>query len=241
MGKGATLNYTDKLGYDAAMYSAKAGYNKVLEIILNYKIDYQRQNKEGLCLLMVAIKFKRIRLELLSKLNKLTNNYRMKDKIGRTVLIHCINVDNALLIKQIINTGKCKDIRKDVIRACRRNDGVATVKSFHNQGLDLNAHLDPKGLNIACIAAAFGTQEILEYILEICGKDGLGGDYNLRSPIHHATLNNQMGCLKFLLSKNVDINTQDKLKQTPLMYAAYKGDIDLCKFLMDKSADICMR
>jgi ankyrin repeat protein len=60
---------------------------------------------------------------------------------------------------------------------------------------------------------------------------------NLDSSLFAAIKANNLEQIKQLVKKGADINVQDENKATPLMWASYKGDVELVKFMIKKKAD----
>ncbi|MCA7010493.1 ankyrin repeat domain-containing protein [Wolbachia endosymbiont of Tribolium confusum] len=63
------------------------------------------------------------------------------------------------------------------------------------------------------------------------------GPYGKKS-IHVAAENNSKDIIEFFLSKGVGINDTDKQGYTPLHYAAWRGRLEVAKFLIEKGADM---
>ena len=105
------------------------------------------------------------------------------------------------------------------------------------KGADVN-HIDKRGhtpLGCAITARKGMTADILlQYGADINFKDAAGMNY-LHLCADNDILNN---VLNILLNKGLDINSQDKGGVTPLIRAANFGQLENCKLLVFKGADI---
>lgn len=71
-------------------------------------------------------------------------------------------------------------------------------------------------------------------------NNNIDNEIRMTTALHIACLNNQFESVKYLLEKiGIDVNYQDRTGSTPLMYAAWKGNLKIVKYLVNKhNADI---
>lgn len=78
-------------------------------------------------------------------------------------------------------------------------------------------------------------------IIQLFKENALGRqdrhDIN-QTALHLAIYMKDLNLIKELLNENCPVDIQDEAGRTPLMFAAFKGDIDLVKFFLDQGADI---
>lgn len=119
---------------------------------------------------------------------------------------------------------------------------LSCVETLLNDGASINMTM-PGEVNVLHVAAEHGHIDILKLLLEY--KDGMAEDMinNLTSPdrrgfgpIHFAVLENNVECLKFLLSKNADIRLRTTSSphkcSTPLHLAATKNYEEIAKVIL---------
>jgi ankyrin repeat protein len=59
--------------------------------------------------------------------------------------------------------------------------------------------------------------------------------------IHHTAYDNRQDFLDIMLDNKMDINTKDVKGLTPLMYATLSGNIEMCRYIISKGANINMQ
>ncbi len=85
-------------------------------------------------------------------------------------------------------------------------------------------------------AVAEGVPESLNECIEN-GADLKAKDENLATVLHHAALGNHVACLALLLAtKKVDLNSLDGHGKTPVHVAAYVGNIESLRMLLNAGA-----
>ena len=97
---------------------------------------------------MVALYYKQCGTETLMELVDLDFDHKYKDHQGRTVLVHCLNVDNSVMKDKLVEKG-CSDISLTLLSACE-TDNVQTISRYYDQGVQLNIRVDRPGATMAC-------------------------------------------------------------------------------------------
>eukprot|EP00494_Astrolonche_serrata_P029052 UN29319 len=146
------------------MYAAKRGYNSIITLLLKHdlKINVHRQNKSGMCLLMIALYFKRCHNDVITKMiNKFEHNMNLTDTRNRTILIHCINTDNTAINNLFLKKGAF-NLRQHIVNTCK-DDDVKTIREYFRKGLVMSARLDSHGTTISCMAAQLGAYKIINF------------------------------------------------------------------------------
>ena len=88
-------------------------------------------------------------------------------------------------------------------------------------------------------ALSYGFEDEKDSYLSVAGTKNKNinnhNEIRMTTALHVACLNNQYESVKYLLEKlNMDVNYQDRTGSTPLMYAAWKGNFKIVKYLINK-------
>eukprot|EP00798_Chlamydomonas_sp_ICE-L_P022789 gene22789-biopygen31438 len=59
-----------------------------------------------------------------------------------------------------------------------------------------------------------------------------------RTPLHNAAREGHVECIKALLDRGAEVETQDNYGRTPLQDAAWKGNVECIKALLDRGAEV---
>ncbi|KAK7488492.1 hypothetical protein BaRGS_00020277 [Batillaria attramentaria] len=103
----------------------------------------------------------------------------------------------------------------------------------------VNPNAENHRFSVICIAAREGRERILNLLLEHGGDPDqfdMSDHMWLRHPIHWASSNGHLECLKLLLDKGVDINSQDSDERTALHWAATYGRANIVEYLLREGA-----
>lgn len=116
-----------------------------------------------------------------------------------------------------------------------RADDPALVKHFLDRGADVN-HRNYNDATPYLHAASGAALEILQ-LLEQRGADIFARDRQQWDAFRAATAASRYRTMDFLLSKGFDVDTRDVAGSTPLINAAQRGALDVCRWLLEHGAD----
>ena len=108
--------------------------------------------------------------------------------------------------------------------------GDRDVSAVGPVDLDRVPHETPLGL-----AARRGWCSAIDWLVK------KGADVNkadpIHMPLHGAVARNRLAAARSLLDAGADVNARNKLRKTPLHFAADLGDFQMCKLLLSHGAD----
>ncbi|MDG7052918.1 MAG: ankyrin repeat domain-containing protein, partial [Wolbachia endosymbiont of Alcedoecus sp.] len=161
-------------------------------------------------------------------------NINAKDKDGKTPLGLAVQegyTDIVQIIEQVQS-----DLDKELLTAVQNGD-LNKVKSLISRSANVNTR-DKYSWTPLHWAAYKGHLEVAEFLVkkgaDINAADK--GPYGKKS-IHVAAENNSKDIIEFFLSEGVSINDTDKQGYTPLHYAAWRGRLEVAKFLIEEYAN----
>ena len=125
---GANPNVLGKFGETPIFESVKEADPDGIEILYSFGADLNHRNREGFTPAIVACQNK-FRQEALLKLKKLGADLRIRDKAGRTTLMHAANNDNGAIMDILLK--ECGE--KEFINASDKN-GVTTLMICAKRG-----------------------------------------------------------------------------------------------------------
>ena len=108
------------------------------------------------------------------------------------------------------------------------------VKSWIARGAN------PREENLLHSAAEMGHQQILGYLLDLLGNEGINSFDELSyTPLTYAVKNGHLEVAKLLLAKGANINARDAAMSgnTPLGEAVRDGTPEVVRFLLEAGAD----
>ena len=99
-------------------------------------------------------------------------------------------------------------------------------------------HQDLRDRSVAHLACVHGLIDYLHVLKEHRANLELATAEGIR-PAHEAVVNLQIDCLQYLLVQvHCSVNTKDNNGATLLHYAADKGSVELCHFLLESGAEV---
>ncbi|MFP3016488.1 MAG: ankyrin repeat domain-containing protein [Wolbachia sp.] len=159
---------------------------------------------------------------------------QVKDKHNRTPL-GLADQEGYTNIAQMIEQRQ-SDLDEELLTAVQDGD-LDKVKSLVSQNANVNT-TDMYSWTPLHWAAFKDRLEIAKFLIEknadIDAEDK--GPYG-KKPIHVAAENNSKDIIELFLSKGVGINDTDKQGYTPLHYAAWRGRLEVAKFLIEEYAN----
>ncbi len=117
-------------------------------------------------------------------------------------------------------------------------ENAMNVFKYLLQVPDINVDKENKSSENALMMLAFkGNLEMVRYLVEKFGADIDKDGWN---PIHYAVTNGHLDIVKYLVSKEADIDSGTPNKTTALMLASRSGFIEIVKYLLDHKADLAL-
>ena len=86
------------------------------------------------------------------------------------------------------------------------------------------------------LAAEYGHLPVVEYLLQYVNNVDIRTDeyWDKATPLIRTSKQGHLHVIKFLVEKGADLELTDSDNWTPLMYAAYGGQLDVAKYLMEE-------
>ncbi|WP_341811169.1 ankyrin repeat domain-containing protein [Wolbachia endosymbiont (group A) of Oxytorus armatus] len=266
--QGASLEAKDNSNNTPLHNACNNGHVKVVEYLIQEGDRLKAKNKDGEAPLHVAVQhdgtlevIEFILSRDLSGINDITNN-------GKTPLHLAIREDKPNTVQLLLRKGANIAVKdkngKTSLDLAKQEDYTNIVEMIEEVQSDLDEGLltavqdgnlnEAEGLvsrnaNVNTRdkyswtplhwAAYKGHLEVAEFLVKK-GADVNAASENLYGsrPIHIAIENNNKNIIEFLLSKEVGVNDTDKQGYTPLHYAAWRGRLEVARFLIEKGADI---
>jgi ankyrin repeat protein len=126
----------------------------------------------------------------------------------------------------------------NVFEACAAGE-LPRVKALIDQQPDLINAYAPDGFQPLGLAAFFGHQAIVEFLLSYGAEVNSPSRNGLRvMPLHSAVANKQTEIAELLIDHGADVNAVQADAFTPLHAAAQNGMLDVTRWLIARGADI---
>lgn len=118
-----------------------------------------------------------------------------------------------------------------------REGQLTIAKVLLMNGVDIDAQNKLTGATPLTLAAEYGAVHMLQELLDH-GANVSATDFNGASGMHYAPASlNWQPVMEALLGADGDINARDNVGDTPLEYAAWVGNHDAIRWLLDRGAD----
>ncbi|CAI8036381.1 Serine/threonine-protein kinase TNNI3K [Geodia barretti] len=107
------------------------------------------------------------------------------------------------------------------------------MEDKHN--IDVNAKDSKYGSTPLDLAAAYGTVDVVKYMIEEknCYDPA---NYGSNTPLHHAALRGNLPVVQYLVdTRGFDVNSKGWHDRTPLHFACQGGHLDVVKYLIEES------
>lgn len=109
--------------------------------------------------------------------------------------------------------------------------------SFFAPGIDTTIRTTTDSQSVLHWACAGGSLDVIHTLWKAGIKDYADPDDRGYQAIHVAVQNGHSGLVHYLCVREVEIDTQDKEKVTPLHWAAIKGHMEIARYLVSRGAD----
>jgi ankyrin repeat protein len=99
---------------------------------------------------------------------------------------------------------------------------------------------NPREGNLLHSAAEMGHKQVVEYLLDLLGNEGINSFDELSyTPLTYAVKNGHLGVAKLLLAHGANINAHNEARSgdTPLGEAVQEGTPEVVQFLLEAGAD----
>ncbi|XP_059470956.1 ankyrin-3-like isoform X1 [Neocloeon triangulifer] len=165
-----------------------------------------------------------------------------KGQSGRTALHHAAQNGHVAVSEILLSRGAdvniCDNDNITPLIIAVRFSSREMCRFLVDNGADLSAE-DNKGNDALHWACLQGKLEIAKYLLLELNCFGTEKKGELgRTALHHAVQHAHVAVAEFLLSNGADINARDNDNCTPLIFAAIVSSTEMCRFLVDKGADL---
>jgi ankyrin repeat protein len=164
-----------------------------------------------------------------------------KDSLGHTPLMIAAAFGSVDSVQLLIAAGAdVKAVSNSGVTALHWATGDARkVHLLLERGVDVNARSSLGRTPLIVAASSSGTAEVVALLL------GKGADVNTAdvigvTPLIAASSVDDVAVAKLLLGKGASVNAKANIGQaaTPLMGAAYNGNVELTRLLLDQNADV---
>ena len=245
-----SIDEVDDLGWSPLHIAAYYNSNKdIISLLYENGSDFKLQTNEKYTLLHCAACNNNYELIEYLLRNKMYIDINQIDSLGRTPLHIALNFSSNLnVIKLLLESGadykkKTKEIQITCLMCAASNENLDVLKYVIKNKIyeDIN-EVDYSKLNVLHYAAKYN-KNVEAFNLLINEGCKLTSENSI-SIINFAIYNHNLELLKFILSKNknININEYDKIGFTPLLIAIRdKGNIEIIDFLIKRGSDISLK
>lgn len=251
---GANPDATDVDGTPALMNAALYSKAAALRLLLEHGANPNATDRTGATALIWAAADPEKALLLIER----GADVNVRSRPGRTALMTAASAaGGARVVKALLEKGAQVDARDEIdpmpilftgggrgtalIEAARVGD-AESIRLLVSKGADVNA-ATANGVTALTEAVLFGRSNVAAYLL------ANGASVKIRaSVIEHpvlslAAMRGDAGIAKMLIEKGAEVNAQDAMGHTPLMWAAYsdRGAPELVRTLIAAGADVRAR
>ncbi|KAK1904093.1 E3 ubiquitin-protein ligase parkin [Dissostichus eleginoides] len=155
-----------------------------------------------------------------------------KAQLNRNLLNHfrelaAADQDSDQLISDGADPNSSDRFGQTVLHEISRAWSVDVMRFFLDRGSELH-HADQFGVTALHVASALDYEDMVQFLLE--HKD-------LQTPLHFASKNDSLSCIKALLRAGASISAEDYKKRTPLQLAACTERSAAARLLLDFGAE----
>ncbi|XP_067668066.1 serine/threonine-protein phosphatase 6 regulatory ankyrin repeat subunit A-like [Haliotis asinina] len=247
----AGINSRGKMGRTPVMLAAANGQKKVFRLLVDEGVDLllQDDNDENIlhmaCLggnedILKYMIFGTMK-NILSKGNISVHSRGMKK---RTPLMAAAEGGHIgafdLLVKKGANLSTQDKLGNNIFHAACLGGNENMVKYIMSHGF-VNTDCNPKNDRLALMLAAERKhRQVFDYLRQIQTPDFIHVDKDFNNILHVACIGGDVTIVKFLLSRDMDINIRGNRNRTPLMFAAEHGHKDIFELLVVEGADVSL-
>ncbi|XP_067653215.1 serine/threonine-protein phosphatase 6 regulatory ankyrin repeat subunit B-like [Haliotis asinina] len=236
----ANVNSRGQAGRTPAMIAAVAGNRALLELLVEKGANLTLLDDEDNNILHVACMEGNLGIvKYIHSLNIIDIESRGGD--GTTALMSAALFGKkdvfCFLIKIGADISKEDDHGENILHASCRGGNVGIVKYVLKHNVLYINSTDDKGIAPLLLAAGYGHKVVFHFLIER-GADTFTMDSTNRNILHWACQGGSVKIVKYIITQNiVDINGSDGNNMTPLLLAAYHGNIDVLGLLIEKGAN----
>ncbi|ORX83059.1 ankyrin [Anaeromyces robustus] len=177
-------------------------------------------------------------LELLKYLISQKLDINRQDKNGHSPLIYAIKRRNISIIQCLIEHGADIQLVNNqikIIDSIIDHERLDILKYLVTKNLDINSQ-DEEGQTPLIHAIKRRKLDVMKYLIDY--KADIKAVNDKIKVIDSVIDYNKLDILDCLVNKNLNINSQDEVGHTPLIYAIHRGNFNIIKYLIEHGADI---
>ncbi|EPS40170.1 hypothetical protein H072_6021 [Dactylellina haptotyla CBS 200.50] len=244
----ADPNARSSHGFTPLQYAVSGAYTdeKMVKMLLDSGADVNAKDNQGIPIIYLAIMNKNISSTTIQLLLAKGADTDCGDAVGTTLLSLASIHNNESIAKLLIDEGvnvntKNRDGRTALHHASAFGN-VKTMRRLLDKGADIHGRDDFNGTALLWAAAnpkntaSIVNKAVVSLLLDH-GAETNSKYAREHSPLAAAALTGCEASCNLLLTKDVEVNSQDELGRTPLMKAAFRGHVGIVKSLL-KSNEI---
>ena len=234
----ANVDEPSHKGCTALLYSARGGYDNIVELLINNKANKNHQDASGATALHHSCE-KNFN-EVVSKLLKAGADPNIQDLVGRTPIFETI-INNSMkslnvLLENTIDVNAIDFLGHTALFYAARDGNEELTKTLVEKGgADVNLYSMPNQ-NMEKELQSKAEEKTLDKRSQLIAL----GQGNARAPLHAAAAGGFAKIIDYLASKSAKVTEPGKHNNSALHICAYLGSIEAAKALMKAGIDpIC--